>query len=114
MPKGQYQIPFDKDGNQQHYAEGSWITGENGRPQRVGPEWRDNAPFVTTLTYVGYSRGRSAAYFDFKDHNGKLVVVFLKDFEDMIPHLVKGSVSGSFKFIKRGMNYGCQLIEAGL
>ncbi len=103
MPKGDYKIPFDKDGNQQHYAD-SWMTDL---------EWRDNAPFVATLTYVGYSRGRSAAYFDFKDHNGKIVIVFLKDFEAMIPHLVKGSVTGSFKFIKRGQNYGCQLIKAG-
>ncbi|WP_315782338.1 hypothetical protein [Bradyrhizobium sp. SZCCHNPS1003] len=103
MPKGDYKIPFDKDGNQQHCAD-SWTSGL---------EWRDNVPFVATLTYAGYSRGRSAANFDFRDHNGKLVVVFLKDFEAMVTHLVNGSVTGSFKFIKRGQNYGCQLIEAG-
>ncbi|WP_316207418.1 hypothetical protein [Bradyrhizobium sp. SZCCHNR3118] len=110
--KGQYQIPFDKDGNQQHYAESWWVDLPNGKYERAGPEWRDNVPFQSTLTYVGFSRGRSAAYLDFKRANGKLVTVFMKDFEAMVPHMIKGSVSGTFQFTKRGQNYGCQLVEA--
>lgn len=105
--KGDYRIPFDAKGNQLHYPETySWT---NGKRDEV--EWRDNAPFEATLSYDGYSRGRSAAYFDFKDQNGKTVVVFMKDFEAMVPHMSKGAVAGTFVFTKRGMNYGCQLVE---
>lgn len=102
MAKGEYKIPFDGDGNQLHYPE-KWCQG--------GLHWHDNAPFATTLTYDGYSRGRSAAYFDFKDRHGKSVVVFLKDFETMVPHMVNGGITGTFQFTKRGQNYGCQLVE---
>jgi hypothetical protein len=109
--KGNYPIPFDKDGNQQHYAESWWVRNPDGTNGRAGPEWRDNVPFQSTLTYAGYSRGRSAAYLDFTDANGKSVVVFMKDFEGMVPHMVKGQVTGTFQFTKRGMNYGCQLVE---
>lgn len=108
MAKGNYQIPYDSAGNQLHYPEvWTWTDGKRGEVV-----WRDNNPFKTTLSYDSYSRGRSAAYFDFKDPNGKTVVVFMKDFEAMVPHMSKGAVTGTFKFIKRGMNYGCQLVEA--
>lgn len=98
--KGDYQIPFDGAGNQLHYPE-SW-------KEMV---WRDNTPFETTLTYDGYSRGRSAAYLGFKTTEGKGVTVFMTDFEAMVPRMVKGEVTGTFRFTKRGQNYGCQLVE---
>lgn len=110
--KGNYQIPFDQHGNQQHYAESWWVQREDGKYERQGPEWRDNVPFEATLTYAGFSRGRSAAYLDFTDQNGKSVVVFMKDFDAIAPHLIKGAVTGTFMFTKRGQNYGCQLVEA--
>lgn len=97
---GNYQIPFDADGNQLHY------------PDRRDVQWRDNVPFQAKLTYAGFSRGRSAAYLDFTDQNGKAITFFLKDFEKVIPHLIGGAVTGTFIFTKRGTNYGCQLIEA--
>ena len=103
MAKANYQIPFDSDGNQLHYPE-SWRPG--------GVQWRDNAPFNATLSYSEYSRGRSAAYFIFKREDGREVTVFLKDFESMVPHMVKGTITGTFQFTKRGMNYGCQLVES--
>ncbi len=93
---GTYAIPFDKDGNQQHYPD-SWR----------GLEWRDNAPFADTLTYEGFSRGRSAAYFNFTRQDGKSVTVFLKEMSEMIPLMVGGKITGTFAFVKRGENYGC-------
>jgi hypothetical protein len=104
---GNYQIPFDEDGNQLHYPE-VWVW-KDGRRQEV--QWRDNVPFEAKLTYAGFSRGRSAAYLDFTDQNGKAITFFLKDFEKVIPHLIGGAVTGTFIFTKRGTNYGCQLIE---
>lgn len=38
---GEYQIPFDKAGNQQHYPE-RWYVGKYPNHKPAGPEWRDN------------------------------------------------------------------------
>lgn len=97
---GTYQIPFDKDGNQMHYPEG-WKK----------PEWRDNEPFHDVLTCEGFSRGRSAAYFNFRRQDGKTVTVFLKEMSEMIPKMVGGKIAGTFAFVKRGENYGCTMQE---
>ncbi|MFK3741050.1 hypothetical protein [Massilia sp. TN1-12] len=94
---GDYKIPFDKAGNQLHY-EGYGNT-----------DWRDNAPFEDTLTYEGFSHGRSAAYFHFKRKDGAGVTVFMKEMSEMIPRLVNGQISGTFAFVKRGKNYGCTM-----
>lgn len=81
---GDYKIPFDRDGNQQHYPEYWWI-GQYPNNERAGPEWRDNVPFQDTITYKGFSRGRSAAYFRFEKSDGKEVTVFLKELDEMMP-----------------------------
>lgn len=109
--KGDYQIPFDRDGNQQHYPE-CWYVGEYPNHKAKGPDWRDNVPFADTLTFVGYSRGRSAAYFHFKRTDGTKVCMFLTDIDDAIQHLVRGELRGTFQFTKRGQNYGVQLVQA--
>lgn len=98
-PVGDYEIPFDCKGNQQHYPE-SWR----------GLEWRPNDQFTETLTFQDYRRARSAAYFVFARIDGTLVTMFLKDFEEVVPHMVKGVVTGTFRFVKRGQNYGCSLM----
>lgn len=120
MTKGKYQIPFDGEGNQQHYPQHYYPRGEKdeflrdelGRAVSKEPEWRDNAPFETTLKFEHYERGRSAAYFIFKRSEGGEVTVFLTDFTDMVPFMNGGFISGTFEFTKRGMNYGCKLVKA--
>jgi len=109
--KGDYEIPFDKQGNQLHYPDSSYERDGDGY-KKVGPEWRKNEPFHDSLTFVGFSRGRSAANLDFRRENGTNVTVFLKEFCDMVPHMVGGVIKGKFQFTKRGQNYGCLLIEA--
>lgn len=96
---GDYPIPFDKDGNQLHY------------PGYGSIDWRPNTEFVGVLKYEGFSRGRSAAYFNFRTADGKSVTVFLKEMDEMMPHMNGGKVVGVFKFVKRGENYGCTLIR---
>jgi hypothetical protein len=110
MPNGDYQIPFDNRGNQQHYPQG-WYVGEYPNHKPAGPEWRDNAPFEDALRFVGYRRGRSAAYFAFQRSDGTEVTMFLKDFEAAVPIMERGLVRGKFQFIKRGQNYGVRLLE---
>jgi hypothetical protein len=102
--KGDYSIPFDKDGNQLHYPD--WWSMD-----RDGPgDWRPNVAFDDTLTYSGYERGRSAAYFRFVRADGKGVTMFLTDFEEVVPKMVRGKVAGRWTFCKRGQNYGVQLV----
>lgn len=90
-------IPFDMEGNQKHFPPYNVI-------------WRDNFVFEDTISYDGYSRGRSAAYFHFKGTNDKSMTMFLSDFEDVIPYLNNGKVSGKFTFCKKGQNYGVKMI----
>lgn len=100
MSKGNYQIPFDKDGNQLAYPE-TWR----------GLEWRDNTPFNDVLTYEGYGRGRSSATLKFKTSLGMRVEFFMSDFDDVVPHMKNGVIRGRFEFVKKGQNYGCKLLE---
>lgn len=95
-------LPFDKQGNQMHYPNPYWAEGMH---------WRTNGVFADTLTYVGYQRGRSAAYFEFARTNGAKVCVFMADMDNIIPHMRAGYITGTFTFCKRGANYGCRLVE---
>lgn len=97
---GDYSIPF-ANGCQVHYA----YNGE------AGIRWLPNFEFKATLVLDNMHRGRSAAYFTFRDEEtNKSVVVFMKDFMEMFQHSCHGKVKGTFTFIKRGQNYGCRRI----
>ena len=104
--KGDYQIPFNKAGDQLHYA----YPGRTGDHYGVANAWIDNFEFEDTLEYVGYTRGRSSAYFEFKRTDGGKVCMFLTDFEDVIRKLVEGRITDKFTFTKRGQNYGVRLV----
>ena len=100
---GDYPIPFDDKGNQLHYPQQSW----------QGPMvWEPNHEWDGTIEYEGYSRGRSAAYFNFVRDNGTKITMFLKEFEDVVKLLNRGRLTGKFTFIKRGQNYGARLVSA--
>lgn len=72
----------------------------------------ENFIFTDSLKYKSYSRGRSAAYFEFERLSSKTeVTVFLKEFEDIVPHMNKGVVKGRFTFCKRGQNFGCRRLS---
>lgn len=108
---GNYPIPFDRDGNQQHYPERSYerVPGTD-RTIAVGPEMRPNFEFEDTLTYDGFARGRSAAYVLFRRSDGTRVTMFLKELDELMPRLCGGHVTGRFTFTKRGTNYGVRAL----
>jgi hypothetical protein len=98
---GNYQIPFDADGNQQDYAMNyHWST----------TKMVDNFIFEDTLEYEHFGRGRSSITFTFKRQNGKTVSVFASNLVEFIPHFVDGKISGRFTFVKKGTNYGCKYL----
>jgi len=99
-------IPFStKDGSQLHYVSTWELT-------KGLVKMEPNSEFLDTLTFTGFCRGRSAAYAEFVCHQtGAGVIVFLHDFEPMIPLMHQGRITGKFTFCKRGKNYGCQLAK---
>ena len=100
--------PFSPDGDMQHYPEGSGH-GVN----RVGPEWREVQPFEATLVFAGYRRGRSAAYFLWENANGDCFPMMLSDLSDLLltRTIDGGEVSGTWRLVKRGQNYGIAAVN---
>lgn len=126
MRKGDYQIPFDKNGNQQDYP-ASWYVetgdaqvyvhrdGSEGKAPKYrqeGPEWKDNFEFEDTLTLVAYGRGRSSVNFTLQRTDGTTVSMFVSDFYDAAFKMREGKIAGRFTFTKKGQNYGCRLLDA--
>lgn len=104
MEKSQYQIPFDKNGNQLEYY---------NLYNNSFPTLQDNYEFNDTLLYQTYGRGRSSITFVFKRQStGKNVSMFVSDLHNAIPYLRNGCLSGKFTFVKKGRNYGCKLVQA--
>lgn len=101
MAKGNYQIPFDKNGNQMSYGD-EWFS----------PTWKDNYEFKDRLEYYGYGRGRSSITMDFKSTtDGKRYSMFISDFDDIVCDLENGIIEGKFTFVKKGRNFGLKRIE---
>lgn len=122
--KGIYDIPFDKDGNQQDYPQSWYVpTGETKKyphsafpevehPVTVatGPTWITNFEFEDTLELVSYGRGRSSVTFTLKRTDGTTVSMFVSDFYEAAFKMKDGKITGRFTFIKKGQNYGCKMI----
>lgn len=70
----------------------------------------DNTPFQDELKFVGFSRGRSAAGANFTNEKGQKFYMFLTDFTTAVPALQNGVLKGTFMYVKRGRNYGVQMI----
>lgn len=115
---GDYKIPWGynyqyEQIEPQYYPENwhEWVEDENGEGHSYvhEPEMRDNTPFIDTLECIDYGRGRSAAYFRFKSLlTGIHYYMFLSDLMAIIPLMQEGRISGTFKFAKKGQNYGIQ------
>jgi hypothetical protein len=95
-------VPFEKGTDQMlTYDWGGWAC-----------EHRDAPPFVSALQFSHFERGRSSAVAVFNPIDaygtpcGLRYYMFLKDLGDSIPHLKNGVLTGTFKFVKRGANYG--------
>jgi len=80
----------------------------------VSPDWRANEPFDAVLTITGFSRGRSAANFDFQDDRGTEYTMFMTDLLKLFQTttITNGKTQRlTWVFCKRGQNYGIQLHE---
>ncbi len=113
---GDYEVPFDKDGNQlvddYPVSDRKWDLASKRHitTLRSGHSMQPNGEFSDTLTFKRlWASGR---HFAFSRSNGKGVVFMPSEFEKMVPHMMKGEVKGIFTFVKRGTAYGCKLVEA--
>lgn len=75
----------------------------------------DNYSFRDTLSFIGYSRGRSSAKIDWiSATTGAEYGMFLTDFEELVKKVGFNALDGrgvnaEFTFCKRGQNYGIKL-----
>jgi hypothetical protein len=112
------EFPFDQNGNLMHYPEVVWwdyagTRDAYGMPPRIGPVWIEVEPFTATLEFDTYRRGRSAAYFIWKDCEGATYPMFLKDLSELLSStsvIVNGAVHARWEIVKRGRNYGIRKV----
>lgn len=100
-------IPFDQHGSPIPYC--PYCLHEDSRYV-----WRDNEPFEATLTFQRFERGRSAAHAIYAkaDDPTWQATMFLSDVQTLIENdAALLHLRGTFVFVKRGQNYGIQLIE---
>lgn len=75
--------------------------------------WEDNAPFRATFNFKRFERGRSAAHAIYAkaDAPDWEAVMFLSDLEDVLQRgLSLKKLQGRFVYVKRGSNYGIQML----
>lgn len=99
MTKGQYQIPFDKQGNLQEAVYG-W--------NRADVVWKDNYKFQDELMYNGYSRGNSSCHINFKSAtDNREYHMTIGDFHECIMNnlFADKRIKAEFTFAKRGTHY---------
>lgn len=121
--KVNYQAPFDRDGNLQHYpqtqADWSGVTYVDGK--RVGeiifhePDWREVVPFRATMTLEsGVTSGRSAKYVHWRDQDGHQYPMFVSELVDLVTAGAAkegGVAEGMWIVCKRGANYGIRYVR---
>lgn len=110
--------PFDQHGNLQHFPECWYEYPDGGAVVRHEPYWIDAEPFGATLIFAGFRRGRSAAYFMWRQViPGTAQVLeypmFMTDMADLVEFDVieYGVVRGTtWEACKRGQNYGIRRV----
>jgi hypothetical protein len=104
------QVPFDATTN--NMLEYVWnVYNMYEDPRYV---WKPNEPFRTEMHIVTYERGRSAARMILEDAaTGIHYPMFLSDFVAMTQagRIKYGSVSGQWIAVKKGSNYGIQMVS---
>lgn len=102
-------IPFDMYGTPVPYVWGRQDAEHNRKYV-----WEDNEVFEASLKFKGFQRGRSAAHaiYTKADDESWEVTMFMTDLKDVInAGLAPLYLSGRFKYVKRGTNFGVKLVE---
>ncbi len=73
---------------------------------------KEQARTTVELTFKDFGRGRSSVTIVFEDAAGRTFPFFLKTATDMLPHMVRGKVYGTFVPVKMGANFAWSLEAA--
>lgn len=74
--------------------------------------WRTAVTWEDQLSFRHFTRGRSSVRAVMFSHaRGHNVSVFFNAFEELVPHMIQGSVIGTFKEAKRGRSYGVDVVS---
>ena len=90
-------VAFDGNGNHEWAAWGKDI------------HWEIGTPFEDILTFDHFGEGFSSIQAVFRNSAGQLRTMFLSDFEEVIPKLVDGKLTGKFEYRRMGNRTGCRL-----
>jgi hypothetical protein len=106
MAKTDYKIPFNSLTNQMLSYPEPW------QHMQEIIVWKDNIEWDDELQYETYSRGRSAINFIFKSNiTGTQYLMFVSDFDNVVPFMIQGKLKGRFICHKQGCNYGMKLVN---
>jgi hypothetical protein len=72
--------------------------------------WFPFQEFDATMTFDCVSKGRSSVKFHFTDEYGTKYEMFMKDAPQFVNNSQGGKLTGRWGFVKRGANYGIQLL----
>lgn len=94
MKKQNYKVPVDHQGALMSYG-------------HCPSKWVDPFEFYDTLTYIDYERGRSSCVLLFqREKDNTKWPVFMSNAHDIIPLLQNGQLTGRFRTVKKGANFG--------
>ncbi|MEU7911358.1 hypothetical protein [Microbispora bryophytorum] len=105
--------PYNANGDLMHFPETRHKYDlENKTREEIPYDWRPNEPFTATLTLMRMSRGRSAAYFYWRDADNHEFPMFMTDLCDLLTGTTidRGTVTGRWDVVKRGKNYGLRYL----
>lgn len=107
MPSKLIKVPFNRSGVLMHYADPHRETGYD-----AAHEWREPKKFRMLLRLHETERGRSAAYFVWKDQDGNFWPMFITDVCELIRNhtVTSGIVEGDWIPRKRGQNFGLRYL----
>lgn len=113
------EAPYTENGSLMHFPESSYdftnaVRMEVGYgwevpPRTIDPDWRPNVPFAKTLRLTETRRGRSAAYFIWRDEDDREFPMFITDMLALVQSgvaIAGGTVTTRWMVTKRGANYG--------
>ncbi len=98
-----YKIPFDDQGNMWMNSQYVYDTSNT----------KDNYTFSETMTITEYPKTKyGSRQFELTDSKDKTYSMFMHDAFEMIAKntIVKGQISGTWTFIRKGANYGLLFI----
>lgn len=111
-------VPYAKQYNSEDLTLLEYTYGAPGEQKTHGRDsaidWRPNEPFQATLRLDRLERGRSAARFWFTGEDGTHYPFFGQGLVDMLSKVTldHGTVTGTWIAVKRGANYGIELLES--